>query len=207
MASIVLIALTLAGCKSTEDKISAACAGAPNGTITVDGITVTCNGQDTTSSQQQGTTTDQTPAGSKTEAIGSADGIVELKYDETGGTNLTSGQSKLIALYLRLKAPISQGALEGAVAKIQQEAATTKAATFEGTTLTLDQRQAWLVWCSNASQVDPPADVSLVHEVTLLDPKTVGRTWIQVPFANGVPLRSDDTWTGCSEKFWAVAVH
>lgn len=129
-----------------------------------------------------------------------------LKYDETGGVVLAPGQKQLIALYLRLPAPISQNALEGAVAKIQQEAAAAKAMVFEGLNLKLDQRQAWLVWCSNATAVDPPADVSLVHEVTLLDPATVGRVWIQVPFAEGVPLRTDDTWTGCSGDFWAVAV-
>lgn len=130
-----------------------------------------------------------------------------LKYDETGGVNLAPGQKQLIATYLRLPAPISQAALEAPVAKIQAEAATAKATVFEGTTLTLDQRVAWLVWCSDATQVDPPADVSLVHEVSLLDPKTLGRVWIQVPFAQGVPLRSDDTWTGCNGQFWAVAVH
>ena len=98
-----------------------------------------------------------------------------LKYDETGGTALVPGQKQLIALYLRLPAPISQAALEAAVAKIQQEAVAANATTFEGLTLKLDQKVAWLVWCSDATKVDPPADVSLVHEITLLAKATVGR--------------------------------
>lgn len=134
--------------------------------------------------------------------------FVSLNYDESNSDPLTPGQSQLIALYLRIAAPITQAELENAISQIQQEAATTKAATFQGSTLTLDQRQAWAVWCSNATNVDPPADVSLVHEITLLHPNTLGRVWIQVPFAAGVPLRSDNTWRGCnsSSGFWAVAV-
>ena len=133
--------------------------------------------------------------------------MVSLNYDETNSDPLTQGQKALVAAYLRLPAPISQATLEAAVAKIQQEAAAAKASVLECQTLTLDQKVAWLVWCSDATRVDPPADVSLVHEVSLLDPKTVGRTWIQVPFAAGVPLRSDASWAGCPAKFWAVRVH
>ena len=125
-----------------------------------------------------------------------------LKYDETGGTALVPGQKQLIALYLRLPAPISQAALEAAVAKIQQEAVAANATTFEGLTLKLDQKVAWLVWCSDATKVDPPADVSLVHEITLLAKATVGRVWIQVPFAEGVPLRSEYLTDVC--KIWAT---
>jgi hypothetical protein len=134
---------------------------------------------------------------------------VSLKYDETKNGLLTNGQTQLIARYLRIDAPISQASLEAAISKIQQEAAATQATTFEGPNLRLDQRQAWLVWCSDATRVNPPADISLIHEVTLLDPNTRGRVWIQVPFASGVPLRSDDTWEGCNSPtgFWAVAVH
>lgn len=136
-----------------------------------------------------------------------ASAIVALKYDETGGVKLVVGQSKLVAEYLRLESPISQSALESAVAQIQLEADKAKVTRHEGSTLTLAQDQAWLVWCSNATAVDPPADVSLVHELTLLAGDTFGRIWIQVPFAEDVPLRSDDTWSGCSAQFWAVAVH
>lgn len=130
-----------------------------------------------------------------------------LNYDESNADALTPGQSQLIALYLRIPAPITQSQLETAVSQIQQEAAAANATTFQGTTLTLNQNQAWLVWCSDATQVDPPADVSLVHEITLLAGDTRGRLYIQVPFAQGVPLRTDDTWTGCNGTFWAVAVH
>jgi hypothetical protein len=143
------------------------------------------------------------------DAAPSVSAYVSLNYDETNGDPLTPGQSQLIALYLRIPAPITQTQLETAVSQIQQEAAAANATTFQGSTLKLDQHQAWLVWCSDATQVDPPADVSLVHEITLLDPSTLGRVWIQVPFADGVPIRSDDTWKGCNSQtgFWAVAVH
>lgn len=130
-----------------------------------------------------------------------------LNYDETNADALVPGQSQLIAVYLRIAAPITQGQLENAVSAIQQEAAAANATTFQGSSLTLDQHRAWLVWCSDSTNVDPPADVSLVHEITLLASNTLGRVWIQVPFADGVPLRSDDTWTGCNGTFWAVAVH
>lgn len=129
-----------------------------------------------------------------------------LNYDESNNDPLSVGQNQLIALYLRLPAPIMQSDLENAISQIQQEAAAVNATVFEGSTLTLDQSVAWLVWCSDATFVDPPADVSLVHEITLLDSTTVGRVWVQVPFAEGVPLRSDDTWVGCN-AFWAVLVH
>ena len=111
-----------------------------------------------------------------------------------------------VAEYLRLESPISQQTLESAVAAIQQEAANVQAETYEGATLTLNQNQAWFVWCSNGTEVDPPADVSIIHEQSLLADGTVGQVWIQIPFADGVPLRSDDTWQGC-ESFWAVKVH
>lgn len=132
-----------------------------------------------------------------------------LNYDETNADALTPEQTQLIALYLRILAPITQAQLESAVSQIQVEAAASSAVTFQGSTLTLDQNQAWLVWCSDATAVDPPADVSLVHEISLLDVNTLGRVWIQVPFATGVPLRTDDTWTGCNATagFWAVKVH
>lgn len=132
-----------------------------------------------------------------------------LNYDETNADALVPGQKQLIALYLRIPAPISQTQLEYAVSQIQTEAVAANAVTFQNSTLTLDQHQAWLVWCSDATQVDPPADVSLVHEITLLATNTVGRVWIQVPFAQGVPLRTDDTWKGCNSPtgFWSVAVH
>lgn len=135
--------------------------------------------------------------------------FVVLNYDESNSDPLTPGQTQLIALYLRIPAPISQASLEAAISQIQLEAAATNTTTLQGPFLKLDQNQAWLVWCSDATQVDPPADVSLVHEVTLLASNTLGRVWIQVPFAAGVPLRSDDTWIGCNSPsgFWAVAVH
>lgn len=129
-----------------------------------------------------------------------------LNYDETNSDPLPAGQSRLVAEYLRLESPISQQTLESAVAAIQQEAANVQAETYEGATLTLNQNQAWFVWCSNGTEVDPPADVSIIHEQSLLADGTVGQVWIQIPFADGVPLRSDDTWQGC-ESFWAVKVH
>lgn len=127
-----------------------------------------------------------------------------LKFDETGGMVLAPGQTKLIALYYRLPAPITQAALENAVKQTQLEAKNAKAEVHQGKTLKLDQRKAWGVWCSNATKVDPPSDVSLVHELSLLAATTVGRFWVQVPFAEGVPLRNDDTWTDCQGEFWAT---
>jgi len=133
---------------------------------------------------------------------------VSLNYDETNGDPLTTGQMQLIARYLRIAPPISQASLEAAISQIQQEAVATHATTLEGPILKLNQRHAWLVWCSDARKVDPPSDVSVVHEETLLAPETHGRVWIQIPFADGVPPRVDDTWKGCTETgFWAVAVH
>lgn len=135
-----------------------------------------------------------------------ANTTVSLKYDETGGTELTPGQTTLIATYLRMTAPIAQSNLEQAVGQIQQEAANAKAEVHEGTTLKLDQRVAWFVWCPNSTEVNPPADVSDILD-KLLANETLGKVWIQVPFAEGVPLRNDDTWQGCPGKFWAVALH
>jgi len=141
--------------------------------------------------------------------------FISLNYDETNGDPLIPGQTRLIASYLRFdtvtKKPvtITQKMLEGAITAIQSEASATDATTFEGSILKLNQRHAWLVWCSDARKVDPPSDVSVVHEEKLLAPETYGRVWIQIPFEDGVPPRVDDTWQGCnSEKgFWAVAVH
>ncbi len=130
-----------------------------------------------------------------------------LNFDETGGDALSLGQSQIAAAYLRIDAPISQGALEAAAASIQREAAAAGVPQFSSATLVLDQNVAWLVYCQNATVVDPPADVSLVHEVSLLAPGTTARFWIQVPFAEGVPLRSDDTWVGCDTNFLAVSVY
>ena len=137
-----------------------------------------------------------------------SNGFVSLNYDETNNDSNAVGQTQIIAQYLRIPAPIGQTTLEAAISQIQHEAAAANATTFQGNTLTLDQNQAWLVWCSDATQVDPPADVSLIHEITLLAQNTIGRVWIQVPFASGVPLRTDDTWSGCNSPsgFWATAV-
>ena len=132
--------------------------------------------------------------------------FVSLKYDETDGENVATGQTRLIAFYLRdaQAAGATQEAMEQAAAAIQQEADTVEASVFEGNTLQLDEHWAWLVWCSNADGVNPPADVSDVFDML---PQGPARFWIQVPFAEGVPLRSDNTWTGCADGFWAVTVH
>jgi hypothetical protein len=131
---------------------------------------------------------------------------VMLKYDETGGVLLPTGQTKLVADYLRIPGQVSQVQIEAAVAAIQAEAVAVGATTVVTTgTLVLDQHYAWLVWCPDATAVDPPADVSHVMDPSLLDTTTLGRVYIQVPFAAGVPLRTDDTWSGCT-AFWAVAV-
>lgn len=130
-----------------------------------------------------------------------------LKYDETNGTALITGQSKLIALYIRdaMGQNGTQQAMEAAISNIQVEAQNTKATVFESSSLQLDQRQAWLVWCSNADTADFPTDTSDVMDKLRHGP---GRIWIQVPFAQGVPLRSKDSFSDCTGgKFWAVAVH
>lgn len=133
--------------------------------------------------------------------------FIALKYDETGGTGLTSGQTRLAALYLRdaMGAGSTQSAMEAAIASIQREAAASHATTFQGATLTLDQHQAWLVGCSDASRVDFPADTSIVFDKM---PKGPAQVYIQVPFAQGVPIRTKDTFSGCNAPagFWAVAV-
>ncbi len=141
-------------------------------------------------------------------AISPSTGIVSLKYDETNGTALTPGQSRLIALYLReAGAGPSQAEMEKAVAAIQLEAKNAGATVFQGSTLKLDQHHAWLVWTPNALNSEQPNDVSKVYSSLPLVaiPPTLGRVYIQVPFAEGVPLRTKDTWSGA--EYWAVAVH
>jgi len=152
---------------------------------------------DSTASEQPATPDDQQSAL-----------YVSLNYDETNGDPLTTGQMQLIARYLRIPAPISQAALEAAISQIQQEAVAAHATTFQGQILTLDQRQAWFIWCSDARMVDPPSDV-IVVQPTRPAPETFGSIWVQIPFAPGVPRRVDDTWRGCNSPsgFWAVAVH
>lgn len=133
--------------------------------------------------------------------------VGSLNYDETNGDPLTPGQTRLIALYLRDAEAVgtTQAAMEQAVSLIQQEAAAVNATVQQAASLTLDQRVAWFVWCSNASAADFPADVSDVFDKL---PQGPGRVWIQVPFAEGVPLRSKDTFSGCTGgDFWAVRVH
>jgi hypothetical protein len=131
-----------------------------------------------------------------------------LKYDETGGVTLTTGQTRLVADYLReaMAASGTQAAMEKAIASIQIEAANAKATTAQGKTLKLDQRVAWLVWCSDSTNADFPTDTSDVFDKIRQGP---GKVWIQVPFATGVPLRSKDTFSGCNAPsgFWAVRVH
>lgn len=128
-----------------------------------------------------------------------------LNYDESNGDPLTSGQTALIATYLRISAPITQQQLESAVGKIQQEGAGAKAEVHEGQTLTLDDRWAWFVWCSNAANVHVPTDVSDTL-AKLYDASTMGHVWVQNNLDPKVPARSDNTWSGC-DNFWAVAVH
>jgi hypothetical protein len=134
-----------------------------------------------------------------------------LAYDESAPVTPT-GQTHLVALDFRIPAPIKQGQLEAGVGQTQLQAQEVGAEVHEGITLTLDQHTEWLVWCADATNVDEPADVSLVHEVTLLDSATLGRLWIQVPFKEEVPLRSDADWIGCGSgdapgTFWAVRLN
>lgn len=145
------------------------------------------------------------PAAEAPAASAPAGPFVSLKYDESGEF-MPEGQTRLIALYLRdaQAAGSSQEAMEKAISLIQQEASTVEATVFEGTTLTLDQHQAWMVWCSNSEGINPPSDVSDVFDNMPTGP---GKVWIQVPFGENVPLRSDDAWTGCADGFWAVAVN
>ncbi|MBI3577390.1 hypothetical protein HY086_05120 [Candidatus Gottesmanbacteria bacterium] len=131
--------------------------------------------------------------------------VVSLKYDETGGIKLTPGQQKLVSQYLRdaMAKGTTQPAMESAVRSIQAEATSAKATVYTGNTLALNQLQAWMLWCPNAKEVDTPTDVSDVFNKLEAGP---GKIWIQVPFAEGVPLRTKNTWKGCPEGFWAVAV-
>ncbi|MBI5126957.1 hypothetical protein HZA76_00685 [Candidatus Roizmanbacteria bacterium] len=99
---------------------------------------------------------------------------------------------------------VTQAEMEACVVSTQQMAANANATVFEGSELTLDSYQAWYVWCSDATTVDAPTDVSMVFDHLPTGP---GRIWIQNVFDPNVPARSDDTWTGCNGKFWATAVH
>lgn len=211
MATIILITVLTAACKP-----------APLPPPTLEQATATCGIAGLASyDPKTGAFTCQQPAapadptappvddgGNGGDPQGNPDGQVgSLNYDESNADPLTSGQTRLIALYLRdaEAAGTTQAAMEAAIVAIQQEAAASNATVMQGSTLTLPQRVAWLVWCSNAQSVDYPADISDVFDLL---PQGPGRVWIQVPFAEGVPLRSKDTFSGCTGgDFWAVRVH
>lgn len=132
---------------------------------------------------------------------------VSLNYDETNGDPLTPGQSQLIAIYLRVAMGSNgtQTAMEAAISFIQNEAQVVHATVKEGDTLTLPRDHAWLVWCSNATQVNAPTDVSDVFGQLRTG---AGKVWIVVPFAAGVPWPSANTFSGCTgARFWSVAIH
>lgn len=131
---------------------------------------------------------------------------VSLNYDETNGDPLTPGQSQLIAIYLRaaMGSNGTQSAMEAAISSIQREAQAANATVREGNTFVPPRDHSWLVWCSNASGVTEPTDVSDVFGTHRTGP---GKVWVVVPFAAGVPLPTLNTFSNCGGSFWAVAVH
>lgn len=140
-------------------------------------------------------------------AIPVAGPYISLNYDETNSDPLTPGQKNLVAVYLReaMRAGGTQTAMETAIRSIQNEAQEVGATVKEGESLTLPRDHAWLVWCPNATNANVPPDVSDVfgtHQTGL------GKVWIVIPFAPGVPWPQNNTFTGCiGGKFWSVAVH
>ncbi len=134
-----------------------------------------------------------------------AEKYVSLNYDESNGDALTPGQENIVAKYLRdaEAAGVTQAAMETAIGFIQQEAARVGATVFEGKELTLDQHQAWLVWCSDATGANVPTDASVIFDQL---PQGPGNAWIQIIFDQRVPVRGDNTFKGCNGTFWAVAV-
>jgi hypothetical protein len=79
--------------------------------------------------------------------------IVSLKYDETDGIQFAQGQTQFVAVYLR---KVQGGdSLEEAIKSIKQQAANARATIQEGKSISIQLRQAYLVWCPTADCVYP----------------------------------------------------
>lgn len=139
-------------------------------------------------------------------------GIVGLTYDRNTpdclnkannpADPLVAGQTTYLAYYLctAIEAGTTQDAVEKAIAEIQKEAAGVGANIWEGQSVTIPEWQAVLVWCSNASGVVTPNDVS--YPIDEQHP-AAGQVYELPPIGGGVNARS---FSGCEAGFWAVAV-
>jgi len=79
-----------------------------------------------------------------------------------------------------------------------------------GTSVTIPQGQAALVWCPNTtevvapSEVDFPLDLNRSTEVEYDSPYGLGNIFVLQPLSESSTAR---TFSGCPEEFWAVAVY
>lgn len=145
-----------------------------------------------------------------------------LKYDEEGCVDqedysdcLTEGQVELASWPVRRAQEAvwgaatneeAQAAMAEAMVAIQQMGASVGAVTFEGDPLELDFGTTYLVWCSNASEAEVPADVAMPLRPDHLG---WGQLYIWVPPAHyaDAPDPSLRSFSDCVDsKFWAVAL-
>ena len=79
--------------------------------------------------------------------------VISLKYDETGGIQFASGQTQLVAIYLR---KVQAGSsLENAIQSIKQQAVNAHATVQERNGINIQSLQAYLVWCPALDCVYP----------------------------------------------------
>lgn len=80
--------------------------------------------------------------------------IISLNYiDPTGGIQFAQGQTEFVAIYLQIVQ--AGGSLEEAIQSIKQQAANARATVQEGNSISIQQLQAYLVWCPNADCAYP----------------------------------------------------
>jgi len=136
-----------------------------------------------------------------------------LSYDDSDDPNcldasndptdpLAVGQSTYVAFYIctAIQQGNTQSAVEDAIVKIQQDAASVGAQTWSGSSVTIPEFQAAVVWCSNATNVVVPndTDTPLGNQHSAL-----GEIYVIHEIGGGINGR---TFSGCQAGFWAVAV-
>jgi hypothetical protein len=139
---------------------------------------------------------------------------IAVGYDEQGA-GLIAGQTELVAVIVRrIQAGVwgakndteAQKVFAVEIPNIQQQASAAHATVLEGEPLVLPFQNTWLIWCSNASNWDTPADTTFPLKARH---KGLGQIAIWAPDSHydKPPDPSLRTVSGCQGgKNWAVAL-
>lgn len=152
------------------------------------------------------------------------DAIVSLNYDRGDpncgdpsnkpGDPLTVGQEAYVAYYLcqAIDAGTDQ-AMTDAVVSIQKMASTTGAVVWDGKSVTIPEKQAAVVWCSNTTGAVLPNDTAFPlgqEKSTTIEydsPNGLGNVFVIPPIGGGTTGRTFSNCENGNGAYWAVAVH